>query len=609
MDLVRSNHRIAGLLLLLAASKALAGHAEPAFIASEGHVDLGLRAEQLEDPGGELRIDDLIRTPHAWRPLPGNSFSAGFSRSAWWLRVRLEHDQSHGAQYFLDTGSTVADYIDVYLVRDGQVLGEYRSGDRRPFATRPLDTHTVVVPIHLEPRDSLTIFLRLDTWDGLHEVVGLKLLSAQKLAGRLQLEAVAQGVYYGTLIAILLYNLFLFLFLRERVFGLYLFYVAAFLGWSFILRGYGLQYFWPESPHFNNQALPVAACICYVSFGLFALEYLNIKREAPRWLYRAYLGSIGLNLITPLPAFFGFYALTFATSLPTGILMVLIAVGSGVLMIQRGSRPAKYFLTAFSFLAVGVLLYYLQLTGAISAGPLPEYGIQVGSALEVLLLAFGLADQMNTLKADKLKAEQTARLAQLKLTGKLTAEVKQRTAELELANERLQELATTDALTGAMNRRRFNEVLDAEFERHQRLKTAFAFCMIDIDKFKSYNDRYGHQAGDEVLQKLSNCLRGKLRRQTELLFRLGGEEFGILLGGDQDPEKSAAFVESLRLAVVELAIPHAGADTGVVTASFGLLSLTPGSGLTRSRDIYIKADELLYQAKAAGRNRVVHAVC
>ncbi len=589
----------AALAMLLCCGHAVA--AEPVPV-SDLIEELGLYAERLEDPGGELSLDEVRSPQRVWTAHTAKTLSAGFNTSAWWLRVAVRNDSARPLSYFLDTGSSVADYVDVYLLRGDEPATSVRSGDRRIFSSRPLNTRTVVVPVHLAPGESVWIYTRLGNWDGLHEIISLSLVSEQAFAGRLQVEALALGIYYGTLVAILLYNLFLFLFIRDRVFGLYVFYVAAFLSWSFILRGYALQYLWPDSPHFNNQALPLAAGLCYLSFGLFALDYLDIRKKAPAWLYRAYWIGIVLNVLTPLPAFFGHYAATFASTVPSGILMVLIAVVSGVLMIGRGSRPAKYFLLAFSFLAFGVVLYYMQLTGLIRTGLLPEYGIQIGSALEVLLLAFGLADQMNTLKSDKLKAEQQARKAQADLTTQLAVEVKQRTAELERANRRLNELATVDELTGALNRRRFNQLFETEFIGRQ---AEFALCMIDLDGFKHYNDACGHQAGDRVLQTISSCLSAQLGEDRGTLFRLGGEEFAVLFGPSLRLDEIPAIVESMRAAVEALAIEHPRNSSGVVTASFGLLMLGASAPPHSSREIYARTDELLYQAKAAGRNCVV----
>lgn len=483
------------------------------------------------------------------------------------------------------------------------------TGDRRPFAARPMPTRTMTLPLTLAAGESVWIYLRMDTFDGLHEVVLPQLISPPGYVGKLQGEALALGLYFGTLGAVLLYNLFLYLSTRERGFRLYLLYVAAFFFWGLIFRGYAFQYAWPTMPILNNQILPLAAGISYCFFGLFALEYLDVRRLAPRWLYLTNVLGILLIVVALLPPLFGYYAIAFALSVPVGTFIIICSTFTGFILLRQGSRPARYFLLAFTFLSLGVMLYYVQLLGWVSASPLTEYGVQVGSSLEVLLLAFGLADQMNTLKADKLRAERKARTAQLALNTRLTLEVQQRTRELEMANQRLNTLAITDELTGAFNRRHFNQLLETSFARHLRQQTPFALCMIDIDQFKHYNDQYGHQAGDEVLRKVSECLTSRLRRSNDALFRLGGEEFAVILGVDDHPSKSIPFVSALRESIELLAIPHAGSDHGRVTASFGLLILERPGTVSSASDAYVGADRLLYQAKAKGRNRLVSQTC
>ncbi|MEN9356520.1 MAG: hypothetical protein RL695_691, partial [Pseudomonadota bacterium] len=192
------------------------------------------------------------------------------------------------------------------------------------------------------------------------------------------------------------------------------------------------------------------------------------------------------------------------------------------------------------------------------------------------------------------------------LNESLEAIVQQRTAALEEANHRLAEMAVKDELTGAYNRRHFNSVFKAELSRRSRPSAPMAFCILDVDKFKQYNDHYGHLAGDAVLQRVSEAVRGQLRRAGDEFFRLGGEEFGILLIGNEEPKIAEAFVESVRATIEGLAIPHELSERGVVTASFGLILLVGDSrAMVCPEDVYCAADALLYEAKARGRNCVV----
>ena len=174
------------------------------------------------------------------------------------------------------------------------------------------------------------------------------------------------------------------------------------------------------------------------------------------------------------------------------------------------------------------------------------------------------------------------------------------------ANRRLEELAITDQLTGLFNRRYFDRVFDTEIRRARRDKSELTYIHIDIDYFKRYNDAYGHLEGDAALRRISECLADICRRPGDLVFRLGGEEFGILATG-QPSESPLAFGEMVRAGVAELDIPHEHSDVyQAVTISAGLVNKVP-SDADSPEDFYRIADQRLYQAKALGRNRVVAA--
>ncbi len=169
--------------------------------------------------------------------------------------------------------------------------------------------------------------------------------------------------------------------------------------------------------------------------------------------------------------------------------------------------------------------------------------------------------------------------------------------------KRIEKLSITDVLTGLYNRRFFDETIKKELGRAMRNNKTLSFAMLDVDYFKQYNDHYGHQKGDDVLSSIGLTLQQLLSRSSDFCFRLGGEEFGILLS-DLSPEQSLTFTESIREAIELLAIEHRWSDAAnVVTASFGLLVITPTPGITVDT-IYKKTDQALYRAKQEGRNRI-----
>lgn len=169
--------------------------------------------------------------------------------------------------------------------------------------------------------------------------------------------------------------------------------------------------------------------------------------------------------------------------------------------------------------------------------------------------------------------------------------------------KRVEELSITDELTGLSNRRHFNEVIESERKRAIREKGSICLLMIDIDNFKKYNDTYGHQAGDRVLSRVGKLLKELSRRPTDSVFRLGGEEFALIII-EPDTQKCLDFAETIRRGIQQLSIEHKGnPPTGVVTISIGVCSADASQ--ERTSDWYYKnADSSLYLAKEQGRNKV-----
>ena len=161
----------------------------------------------------------------------------------------------------------------------------------------------------------------------------------------------------------------------------------------------------------------------------------------------------------------------------------------------------------------------------------------------------------------------------------------------------------TDQLTGVANRRRHDELSAAKWQEAIRLHVPFSICMFDIDKFKVYNDTFGHPAGDKVIKAVAETAAAKLRRGTDFFARYGGEEFvALILGGGS--EADFAHLRTVRQAVENLHIPHNPEVSQWVTISIGGITVLPKVGSTY--DTYLKmADTMLYDAKRFGRNQVV----
>jgi diguanylate cyclase (GGDEF)-like protein len=170
--------------------------------------------------------------------------------------------------------------------------------------------------------------------------------------------------------------------------------------------------------------------------------------------------------------------------------------------------------------------------------------------------------------------------------------------------KKLQELSLVDELTNMHNRRFFNQIILSEFRKAIRSKTYLSFMMLDVDNFKLYNDTYGHSMGDNVLISIADTIKKTLKRDSDYSFRLGGEEFGILLLST-NAKNSQEIANNILTSIQNLKITHQkNSPSGYVTASIGLTTTIPNRDYSIDK-LITNSDKLLYQAKHEGRNRVI----
>ncbi|MFZ6046685.1 diguanylate cyclase domain-containing protein [Pseudomonas sp. CR3202] len=304
-----------------------------------------------------------------------------------------------------------------------------------------------------------------------------------------------------------------------------------------------------------------------------------------------------------------------------GVLVLLL--GCGVLMIQRRHRNllAPLSLTCIGALGIGA--------GAVvaiahrSAPSFPYEGLLLVCMAAYFLVGLRLVEALGVslvILVAYVGLELWAGLPWVRLINNLLfllfgnlagavgcylLEFKSR--EQFLVSRLMRVLADHDSLTGLCNRRSFNRQLERLWRQAQREQHGLALLLCDVDHFKAYNDRYGHQAGDQVLQQVARVLEDTARRPLDMAVRLGGEEFAVLLYGIND-EEARYCAEKLRDALERRAIRHEASPTAqVLTMSIGVACVRPGPGMPLDRlyELYEQADRALYEGKALGRNRVV----
>jgi diguanylate cyclase (GGDEF)-like protein len=279
-----------------------------------------------------------------------------------------------------------------------------------------------------------------------------------------------------------------------------------------------------------------------------------------------------------------------------------------LILLESRSSLAMYYHAGYSVVVIyGILVQPLSFRWAVLYGLgmllLHTWSAQAGQAmpealrlslLHMMVSTVGLALAANHMVERARRRRYLLLLREQSLIG-----------QLEGVNQQLQHLSRSDVLTGVANRRHFHEQLQHVWRRAAHERTPVSVLMLDVDHFKAYNDRHGHQAGDACLRQVAQAMAQSLRRPMDVIARYGGEEFVAILPG-ADVEVARQVAERVRQGLQDCAIEHLGSSVArVVTASIGVATVIPGSGQAESPDHLVAcADRALYEAKRASRNCV-----
>ncbi len=590
---------IAVLLWMVLLSVNPAGAAETITLVDGTEVYPLTRLSYLEDKDGRMNLQDVMTGEGGLTFVPGTKDVANFSftKSAYWFRFELVNKDSPIDNWLLEVQYTPLDRITVYLVdADGNAV-TYRGGDKWPFAKRAIKHRNVMFKVPVATGQSVRVFVRVLTDGSLQ--LPLVLRSPDALLAQDHEEQAVLGVFYGVLLAMLLYNLLIFVSIRDINYLYYVWYIAGWIMFQMSINGLAFEYILPEYPAWANKAIPFSTGFANLGVLLFSRGFLQVPQNLPR-VNHLFKACAILTVGIMLSSLFGSYNLSIKVGAGATILIAVMIVSVGIWSIRLGVRQARYFMVAWTGLLVGIVVYALKTFAVLPTTFVTEYGMQIGSAFEVILLSFALAHRMRILKEDNERMQRET-------TETLERRVQERTRELDEAlmglsdaNSKLMELNHVDGLTGINNRAYFDEQFGTEWQRSMRIGSPIGLLMLDIDHFKQFNDNHGHLGGDACLKLVANTIQDAIRRPADKCYRYGGEEFVAVLPHTDLPG-SAFIADRICKAVAALEFVFEG-KTIPVTISIGVCSMVPPRGSDYNA-LISAADQALYEAKHQGRNR------
>ena len=518
-------------------------------------------ADQPLSPAEALALD--------YRPMQQATLNLGPHQGDIWLRLRLDGDEIKDSRWLSVRWPYFRDFR-AYLVGPEGMGGQ-------PIPLELRQTAFLDGPFSM-PSDPGRL---LPTFEGEREFL-LKLSADGPTAIRLTLGSMEEervrslvryllfGVYLGAMLGMAVYSLFLMLAVRERTYLGY----AAFLAATVLYIGLRYNILTPLLPEVMLSIPPaghaqLAVALMALSGIWFVRRFLRTSRD-DRLMDRVLVGLMIVAVLSVPASLWLAGVASFLIVAAIAIATVLAILWASWRAMSRGFHPALNLLLGWSVFAAAVLLYLGMLLGLLPYVAWLTVALPLGSLAQALLLAFALGSRIRHKQREE--------------------------ATLERERDRYRFLSEQDGLTGLFNRRALDRRLESAIASALRNGSPLSLIVLDTDRFKEYNDRYGHLAGDDALRCLARTMRANVRHE-DMCFRYGGEEFVILLPGQNVPHATVV-AERIREAYRRSSPSELGPGG---TVSLGVVEFREGD---TANTLLARGDAALYRAKERGRNRV-----
>jgi len=447
---------------------------------------LGDHIEFLEEKDSALSLEEVMSAQQASRfelakgPIP----NFGQVNSAFWFKINVNHQLPENKQWLIELDFPYFDHIEFYAPGTNGRYSKIITGDTYPFSQRPIKTHSFVFDINLAPKQLTTLFFRIQTTTSLQ--LPLVLWEPNEFIQSNSNKRYGFGIFYGILLVMIFYNLFIFISVRDISYFYYISYICLILTAQLSINGLAFEYLWPNSPTMTNLSVPLFLDLAIFTAIIFARSFLQIREYSTTLDFilkglatLAILAAVATLIISSSVAL----KLAIALNMSVGIALLITSI-YGVIKKQR---RAYFFLAAWVTLCVGAILISLLSVGLIPVNFFTLYSGQIGIIGEVFILSLALADRINTEKVEKFEAMQET----------LLASEDRRQAEQQLVYQSLH-----DPLTGSPNRIFCHQHLQQLLNNSNSANGSVVVVCVQLNNFHDINYTLGYDTGDEVLKTL-----------------------------------------------------------------------------------------------------------
>lgn len=388
------------LLIILAALLPMLAQA----IEFDEHVrslPLGRAIQVFEDVKGDATIQSVSApaSRDAFRPIENETFNAGYSKSAFWIKGDLSYRPSLDAKpmdWVLELAYPPLDRVDLYLPdASGQPQLAWQTGDMLPFSSRQIRHANYVFELDLPPGKTVTFYMRVSSKGSVQ--APLNLWSSHALIEDQPVQLHVMGLIYGVLLGMLVYNLFIYRSVRDKSYLYYILYIATFGLYQLSISGVAIEYFWPDSPRLANAATPFLMGCAVLFTSLFSRNFLQTA-QLGRLLDNLLKGLMVCAVAVMLIALFFGYGLALRSATVLVVVCTWFMVTCGVTAVIKGVRSARYYLVAWLVFAIGAKINAAMLLGYLPNTFFILYIGHMAAVLEMAFLSLALADRLNFIR-------------------------------------------------------------------------------------------------------------------------------------------------------------------------------------------------------------------
>lgn len=357
----------------------------------------------LEDTTNQLRINEVITSDQfvqSEQKVP----NLGVSNSTFWLKFQLRN-MTDEEDLILELAYPIIDEIEFYTTTTQGQYTVQKMGENKPFQQRKYNHPNYLFNISIAKNETQTYFMKIVSKEQI--MVPIQVGSSKAILEKSLSKDVLFGVYSGIILVMFLYNLFIYLTIRDKS---YLYYVAHTLLVGITqacFHGYAFKYLWPNSPWIAGESVLLSTCLVSIAGIEFLKAFLRTRHFTPK-LHKVLYGFTGTYFLCIFISLFGAHNIAYQLLQPVQACVAIYILWVAIAIARKGYRPAKFYLLAWSILMVGIFIFALKDFGILPYNNFTYYTLAAGSAIEVVLLSFALADKINILKKEKVESQEKA---------------------------------------------------------------------------------------------------------------------------------------------------------------------------------------------------------